>query len=71
MKTTAHGLVAAALVLLAFGWWGLYSPSGRARFDEMAGIIPFGAGVAGIGCVLLAVVLYLLAWKRGASCSGE
>ena len=63
MKTTAHILVAAALLLIGFGWWGLESAAGRARFDEMAGMIPFGAGVVGLCCLFLAGVLHALAWR--------
>jgi hypothetical protein len=43
----------AAAVLGPFGYWGLNTVAGRARFDEMAGIIPLAA-MAGAG--LLAVV---------------
>ena len=63
MKTTAHILAAVAILLIGFGWWGVESGAGRARFDEMAGIIPFGAGIVGLGCLLLAGVLHAIAWK--------
>jgi hypothetical protein len=64
MKATAHSLVVLALALIAFGWWGIETTAGRQRFDEMAGMIPFGAQVAGALCLLVAVVLYLVLWKR-------
>jgi hypothetical protein len=41
----AAGLLAcaAAVVLGGFGAWGVLTPAGRRRFNEMAGLIPFAA----------------------------
>ena len=64
MKTAAHVLVALALALVTFGWWGTETIAGRQRFDEMAGMIPFAARVAGWLCLLVAALLYLLVWRR-------
>ena len=49
----------AGALLLAFGWWGVETPAGRHRFDEMAGIIPEAARALGALLLLVAVVLYL------------
>jgi cytosine/uracil/thiamine/allantoin permease len=54
LRIAARLCLAAALALAAFAWWGLETASGRHSFDEMAGMIPFGAGV-------LAAVLMLCA----------
>jgi hypothetical protein len=64
MKTAAHILVALTLALGAFGWWGIETAAGRRAFDEMAGMIPYGALVVGCLCLLGAVVLYVLLWQR-------
>ncbi len=58
MKLFAIVLALVALAGMAFGWWGLETVSGRRQFDEMAGMIPFFAGVGSIILLLLAAVLY-------------
>ena len=50
-------LLVAGLSAIAFGYWGLNTVQGRARFDEMAGMIPFFAGIAGWMAIFLALVL--------------
>ena len=47
-------LFAAAIVLASFSYWGINTAAGRQAFDEMAGIIPYSAG-------LLSVILAALA----------
>ncbi len=42
---------------IGFGYWGLNTAQGQARFDEMAGMIPYFVQVAGYVAVVLAVVL--------------
>jgi hypothetical protein len=58
LRIASRLCLAAALALTAFAWWGLETVSGRHSFDEMAGMIPFGAGV-------LAAVLLLCAGVAG------
>lgn len=57
MGRTSTLLLVLGLALAAFGWWGLETVSGRRRFDEMAGMIPMGAGAVGVVLVVLALVL--------------
>ncbi|MGC4090189.1 MAG: hypothetical protein QM756_20380 [Polyangiaceae bacterium] len=38
--------------LIAFAAWGLFTPAGAGAFDEMDGLIPFFAGLLGVGLVL-------------------
>lgn len=47
----------AGFLLIAFGWWGSNTTAGRHRFDEMAGIIPIVAMVA--GTIVFAIGLWL------------
>ena len=54
MKLILLGLTASGVLCLAFAAWGLYTPAGRIRFDEMAGIIPFASGL--VGLVLIGAV---------------
>jgi hypothetical protein len=49
-------------MLGAFCWWGLFTEGGSRHFDEMAGLIPFYAGIAGALSLLLAMLLML--WRR-------
>ena len=58
-------LAIAGALLVAFGYWGIETNAGRRAFDEMAGMIPWGAGV--LGSVLVVVGATLLAigrWRR-------
>jgi hypothetical protein len=50
-----------AVMLGAFCWWGLFTEGGSRYFDEMAGLIPFYAGVAGALALLLSIGL--LVWR--------
>lgn len=43
MKVAALVLLVAGAAALAFGAWGRFTAGGRARFDEMAGILPYAA----------------------------
>ena len=57
-------LVLTGAALLVFGWWGVETPAGRQRYDEMDGIIPFAVGV--LGAILLAAgaVTALVAMRK-------
>lgn len=64
MKSTAGVLAVIGIILAAFGWWGVYTPAGMHRFDEMDGIIPAAAGFLGLVLLAVAAALALLAWWR-------
>lgn len=52
------------LALVLFGWWGIYTAAGMRRYDEMDGLIPFFAGVAGFGLIAIAGMIALFAvWR--------
>lgn len=51
-------LLFTAVACTAFAYWGLKTKSGRAAFDEMAGIIPMGVGALGAILALAAVVAW-------------
>lgn len=63
MKLFAIVLALVAVAGIAFGWWGLETSSGRRHFDEMAGMIPFFAGVGSIVLLLVAAILYYFAHR--------
>ena len=66
MMRLAFVLLSLGLFLVAFGWWGVQTRAGRAAFDEMAGMIPFFAGVLGGVCVVVAAVIAAVVhWRRG------
>lgn len=56
-------LVLAGSALLAFGSWSLFTEGGRRQYDEMAGMIPFGALVVG-GLLLLSAALVATLRRR-------
>lgn len=47
-----------ATALAGFAWWGLFTPGGHRSFDEMDGMLPFGAGVLGALLAICAVILW-------------
>lgn len=61
MRYLAPLLAVAGAAALAFCYWGLHTPAGRLAYDEMAGMIPFFAGVAG-GVLLVAAAAVWL-WR--------
>jgi len=66
MKIASILLMVIAAGCVAFAYWGLETRSGRAAFDEMAGMIPFFVGVAGGAFFVIAIILAALQlWRRG------
>ena len=65
MKTVAIVLSLLGIVGLAFGAWGLYTPEGRSRYDEMDGLYPLFSGVAGGILISIAIVLAIIINIRG------
>lgn len=64
MRIAAGVLAALGAALLAFGYWGLETAAGRRAYDEMDGMIPFGAGVLGaVLLVLAAVIVAIYYWR--------
>ena len=57
-------LLLVAIALGGFSWWGTSTATGRARYDEMDGLYPVGAGLLASICVTLALVLAWLAVLR-------
>ena len=64
MTTFAMVLTVIGVAALAFGAWGKFSKAGRTRFDEMAGMIPEGSLYSGAVLLLVAAVLWILAFAR-------
>lgn len=46
---------------MIFGWWGLVTVSGQSHFDEMAGMIPFFAGISSVIALPISGVIYYFA----------
>lgn len=69
MKVLIIVLLLAGVSGVAFGYWGLNTAQGRARFDEMAGMIPLFGGVAGCAAIFLAFILTL--FRLWSARSGE
>jgi len=62
MRVTAVLLALSGALLMAYGWWGVNTVAGRRRYDEMAGMIPFGLGVLGALLLVAGVVVALIAF---------
>ncbi|MBL8675573.1 MAG: hypothetical protein JNL07_11840 [Rhodospirillales bacterium] len=58
----AIALVAVALALAAFCWWGLFTAAGQRAYDEMAGMIPYFAGIGAVVALLIAAALLAIRW---------
>jgi hypothetical protein len=56
MRNAPTVLLASALVCFGFSYWGVNTISGRAAFDEMAGMIPLAAAPCGVVLLLAAAV---------------
>lgn len=65
MTVTATILLILGLAGILFGAWGQYTDAGRARYDEMAGMIPYFAWWAGIILLSISIILWIaIAMKR-------
>jgi hypothetical protein len=67
MKLLIIILIFAGLVGVAFGAWGIYTPQGRTKFDEMDGLYPFFSGIAGIVSVVIAFALIAFRFWAGSA----
>lgn len=50
------------LSLFGLCWWGLCTTAGRVAFPEMAGLVPFYAGLLG-GVIILLTGLIFAFWR--------
>jgi hypothetical protein len=64
VKRAALALGIVAVALLVFAAWGTRTAAGRRAFDEMAGMIPYGAGALGVVALAVAGVLWLIGGRR-------
>lgn len=64
VKVAILVLAMAGAALALFGWWGIYTAAGMRRYDEMDGLIPFFAGVAGLFLLAVAAIVTLFALWR-------
>ena len=64
LAKTTIGFALLAIGLAVFCWWGLFTSAGRRAFDEMAGMIPWFAGVlAAVAALVVAVLCGVLLWR--------
>jgi len=67
LRILTASLACIGVLLLAFGYWGMETPAGQHRFDEMDGIIPFAAGVVGAVFFACAAILGLFGLRKPAA----
>ena len=64
MRIIALVLLVLAIACETFAYWGMSTASGRRAFDEMAGMVPLAAAVAGALFVVVAAVVWWRAAPR-------
>lgn len=67
IRLVVLALVATAVPLILFAWWGQYTVAGHRAYDEMDGLYPFGAGALGLLLTLAAALAAWLATRRPGS----
>lgn len=55
-----HLLCLLGAIGVVFAWWGTKTKAGQRAFDEMAGMIPWGAGVLGIALLVAGAVWFVI-----------
>jgi hypothetical protein len=60
MRPISVLLLLAAVPMIAFGYWGVYTYAGRQKYDEMAGILPSAALDLGIFLLLIVLIITLV-----------
>ena len=70
MRLLVIALFVVGAGLIVYGWWGIFTTSGRKKYDEMAGLIPFYLGIAGIVLVVTTgVAVGVVKWRAARSAS--
>lgn len=70
MKGMIFILLLLGVVGISFGTWGLETVAGRAAFEEMAGMIPYFACVAGYAAIALAAFIAAIRFLGNRSAQG-
>lgn len=64
MRIVAYLSLLTSLALGTFAWWGTSTAAGRARYDEMDGLYPLGAGISAAMALLIALAFCVLHLRR-------
>lgn len=64
MRAASVILLIAGTGLCSFGYWGMFTTSGRRAYDEMDGMYPFFALLAGSLMIIVALVFFLIDVRR-------
>ena len=70
MKIVALVLVVLSVPLAVFSYWGTSTAAGRAKYDEMDGLYPVGAGLVAALLIVAAVALGIVDWAARRSFEG-
>jgi TRAP-type C4-dicarboxylate transport system permease small subunit len=54
----------AAIALISFGCWGMFTDAGNQKYDEMDGLYPFFALVGGCVLLLIALISFFISLLR-------
>jgi Mg2+ and Co2+ transporter CorA len=58
MRTTSIISAIMSALLGMFSWWGINSVAGQHAYDEMAGIVPYFAGLLALILAVAAIVFF-------------
>ncbi|MDB5411758.1 MAG: hypothetical protein JWR10_93 [Rubritepida sp.] len=61
MRIASRTCLFLAVILAAFAYWGTSTVGGRKAYDEMAGMIPWGAGLLSVVLAVCAIITWWLA----------
>ncbi|HEX8402076.1 MAG TPA: hypothetical protein VF628_10260 [Allosphingosinicella sp.] len=64
MTRASITLFTLAAVLAGFAYWGIYTLDGQHAFDEMAGIVPYSAGLGSVILGVSGLLTWWLNWRR-------
>lgn len=53
-----------AAVMAGFAYWGIFTYEGQHSFDEMAGTLPYLAGLGSVIFATAGILIFLLNWQR-------
>ena len=71
MRILSVVLLVLAAACWAFWYWGVYTIAGQHAYDEMAGIVPFAAGIGGLLLVAVAAGLQWYVRRRSKATSAR
>jgi hypothetical protein len=64
LRILSWTLFVLAVSMAGFAYWGIYTYEGQHAFNEMAGIVPYSAGLRSVILGSAGLMTYWLNWRR-------